>query len=1410
MSNIEFSPDFLFEISWEVCNKIGGIHTAISSRARIPAGMMGDNYILIGPDVWKETKSNPEFIEEPFLFRSWKRYAEKQGIKVKTGRWNIPGKPCVILVDFTPFFQHKDKILAEFWETYKLDSLTGGWNYIEPALFGYAAGQVIESFYEYNITARHVLVTHFHEWQTGIGVLYLKKNLPQAATVFTGYSTVVGRTLASAARYDDLPHVNVFEEINRYGIKALHSLESLAAVNADIFSTLSPLLNAECEKVLGRKADIIVSNGLDFSNLPNEENYNKLRQKARTKILNVAEAITNTKLPEDSFMILHSGLYDFNNKGTDVFIKALPKIAENTQKPIIALICLPGNQTGPRMPVIERIHNCDYKQPVSGEFLTHNLKDENNDAVIAALRNAGIENNPEVNVKVVFVPTYLNGEDGVFNITYHDLLPGFDLTVLPSYYDPWSHTPMESIGLSVPTVTSNLTGFANFILSVKKEVPESIMIINRKELSYQEVIEQTASSVITYISRSIKEQTDLRNEAYELSKIFTWENFISEYFNSYSEAQKKALERYDLYKNKQITEQLIVAETGMNQNPVWKKVFIKSFIPERIYPLQIIAKNIWWSWNYDAQELFEQIDPVLWNEVSRNPLQMIESLTSGKFAELEKNKSFLEKLDGVYGHFKAYMEEKPADPENIVAYFSMEFGLHDTIKIYSGGLGVLAGDYLKEASDSNKPMVGIGLLYRYGYFTQSLSVNGDQVSNYIPQKFSNLPLQPVRDEKNDWVMVHFGFPGRVVHAKVWKLMVGRVPLYLLDTDIDENSDQDRSITHQLYGGDWENRLKQEIVLGIGGVKLLRQLGIHPSLFHCNEGHAALLILERVKKLIERDPFTFDEATELVKATTLFTTHTPVPAGHDAFTEDMLRTYLSHYSEKMNIEWKTLVGMGRVNENDSYEKFSMSILAAKLSQDINGVSRIHGRVSREMFNNIWNGYYPEELHISYVTNGVHFPTWVSRTALELYQEYLDKDILSKQHEHELWKKIYEVPDIELWNLRQQLRQNLFIYLRRKMLATIQNRQESPKLTLERVDKLNEKTLTIGFARRFATYKRAHLLFSNIEKLSELVNNPERPIQFIFAGKAHPHDKAGQDLIKRIVEVSRMPQFLGKIVFIEDYDMDLAKMLIQGVDVWLNNPTRPLEASGTSGEKAIMNGVVNCSVLDGWWAEGYIQDAGWALKEERTYQNQALQDELDAETLYHLFENEITPAFYNRNAQGIPEKWVMHMKNTIAGISPRFTMRRQLDDYYRQFYIPAFERRKAITENNYEMVKKLAIWKQKVLRTWNSIEVVSIEIPDSTVKPLLLNETFKASVLLDLQDLETEEIGVEVVFGQKEFDVVKKIHFIEELKETGKHNGCVEYTCEIPFVRSGVYDYSFRVFPRHKMLKYRQDFPLVKWI
>ncbi|NQV01202.1 MAG: alpha-glucan family phosphorylase, partial [Bacteroidia bacterium] len=797
-------------------------------------------------------------------------------------------------------------------------------------------------------------------------------------------------------------------------------------------------------------------------------------------------------------------------------------------------------------------------------------------------------------------------------------------------------------------------------------------------------------------------------------------------------------------------------------------------------------------------------------ELKFNPVALLESLTYEELKELGTNEKFIGRLRKVLATFDAYMAKVEEKPKEMIAYFSMEYGLHDTIKIFSGGLGMLAGDYLKEASDSNVNMVGIGLLYRYGYFRQSLSLSGDQIATSFPQKFTHLPLNPIRDENGNWIRVSFALPGRTMYAKIWRVDVGRIPLYLLDTDIEENQESDRSITHQLYGGDQENRLRQEILLGIGGIRTLDVLGMKPDLFHSNEGHSAFIGLERMRKFIQNERLTFSQAKEVVRATTLFTTHTPVPAGHDTFPEDLLRRYLSHFSDHLNIKWELFMNLGRMIENDEQEKFSMSVLAANFSQEINGVSKIHGRVSREMFSKLYAGYYPDELHIGYVTNGVHYPTWTAKSWQQLYLKVFGDDFLRDESNPEFWKKIHTVDDEIIWETKLKQKNQLSEYLLKRVYDDMTRRNENPKVMFKIREALPNNAMTFGFARRFATYKRAHLLFSNLDRLDRIVNNEERPVQFIFAGKAHPHDKAGQGLIKRIFEVMHMPRFLGKILFVENYDIELAKYLIRGVDVWLNTPTRPLEASGTSGEKAVMNGVINFSVLDGWWAEGYRKNAGWALREKETYDNAQFQDELDAETIYSILEEEIVPLYYKRDSKEVPVEWVSYIKNTISEIAPHFTMKRQLDDYFEKYYNKMLKRSKVIIGKNYDMARHIASWKRKVMRGWNSIEVLSIKTPDSTQKPLELGQSFRAEIILDMNELSGTDIGIEVLFGKKVNDVVKEPIFIREMQLEKAERNIVSFTCDISINQAGVYDYVFRLYPKNPLLPHRQDFNLVKWI
>ena len=1414
MSENKILPDYLFEVSWEVCNKVGGIYTVISTKAKSIVDEIKDNYILIGPDVWKETHQNTEFIEDKFLFKTWRMQAQMEGHKFKIGRWNISGSPIVILVDFTHYFSQKDKIFYEFWEAYNLDSLHGQWDYIEPSLFGYSAAKLIQSFYEFSVTSKDKIVAHFHEWMTGSGILYLKKEVPQIGTLFTTHATTIGRSIAGNGLplYKNLKSYNPNEMAEKFNIQSKQSLEMLSANNCDAFTVVSSITDNECLQFHNKSADVITPNGFEPSFVPPDNEFEEKRKIARNKLFNVTEALLHQKIDRSSLLIINSGRFEFRNKGIDLFIDSMAEINENRdfKRNIIAYITVPANHAGPRTELIERIHNCDFETPITHEYLTHNLHDIEQDPILRRIREKKLNNGPSDKVKIIFVPCYFNGTDGVFNLPYYDLLIGFDLSVFPSYYEPWGYTPLESIAFHIPTVTTTFAGFGLWIKQQGNDKGDGVRVIERDDFNQEEVFHRTAEFILNFEAKPESEIASARKSAYEISETLLWKNLISYYHEAYKIALDKAALRLDKYKNKQLPESLKSLKKGNDNKPIWKKVFIKSFIPDNLYNLQKIAKNLWWSWNYDAHELFESIDPELWEKTRHNPIVLLESTTLERYRELSKNKSFLEKLNGVYSSFETYMNATPDREKDLVAYFSMEFGLDDTLKIYSGGLGILAGDYLKQASDSAKNLVGVGLLYRYGYFSQSLTVSGEQISNYIPQRFTTMPVMPVRNEKDEWVVIGIPFPGRTLYAKIWQVDVGRVKLYLMDTDIEENSEADRTITHQLYGGNLEHRLKQEVLLGIGGINLLGTLGIKPEVYHCNEGHAAFIGLERLRRFVEFRKMNYYEAMEIIRGSSLFTTHTPVPAGHDAFNEDMIRAYLSHYTDKLNISWETLMGLGRTNEDDLKSKFSMSVLACKFSQEVNGVSRIHGRVSREMFNELWSDYFPEELHIGYVTNGVHFPTWVAKPWWKLYNEFLPNGFVHDQSNKESWAAINDVPDKRIWEVRQGLRKDLFSYIKKRLMDNLENRQENPTLVLETIEKLDENALTIGFARRFATYKRAHLIFSNLTRLSQLVNNKKQPVQFIFAGKAHPADKAGQDLIKKVVEISRKPEFIGKIMFLENYDMELAKKLVQGVDIWLNTPTRPLEASGTSGEKAVMNGVVNCSVLDGWWAEGYVKGAGWALKEERTYKNQEFQDELDAETLYFLFENEIVPTFYSNDKSGIPTKWISHVKKTISDIVPRFTMKRQLDDYYNQYYYKLLERRHKLCDNNFEQAKNIAAWKQKMIRAWESIEVVSVNLPDSTVKPLLLGEQFVAEIVLNLHEIPSSDIGIEIVFGQKDFDEVKEIHFIEEMKPIKEKKGEVTFTCKVEATHSGVYDYSFRIFPKNENLPHRMDFPLLRWL
>jgi len=1403
--------EFLFETSWEVCNKVGGIHTVISTKALNIVTELGDNYILIGPDVWREDVTNPEFLPDESLFIEWKSRALTEGLRVKTGRWNIAGKPIVFLIDFTPYFGQQNEIFASFWETYKLDSITGQWDYIAPALFGYASGKLIESFtsfyHEYS-----EIVAQFHEWMTGTGVLYIEKYAPWIATSFTTHATVLGRCIAGNNRplYGKMNDYNPVQIAREFNVLAKQSLEKITAAEADIFTTVSEITSRECELFLGKKVDIVTPNGFEDSFVPGKDTFDEKRQAAREKLLAVSEAVLGHPVAKDCIFVASSGRYEFRNKGIDIYIDAIGELSKRNdlQKECVAFILIPAYHKGPRQDIQDILYN-NGPAHNGDRYLTHNLHYPSTDPILQRIEADNLDNQPSSKVRIIFVPCYLNGNDGIFNMSYYDLLIGFDITVFPSYYEPWGYTPLESLMFSIPTVTTSLSGFGLWVKDYFSDPGNGAAIIERNDDNERSVVAEITDFINKIIHLSGPEVKEAREKAHEISRIAMWDSLVEHYFTAYDEALVKSNER-----RREPREFIQIIETvGLeihkpHQIPVWKDIYVQSDVPERMVALKELASNLWWSWNPDAESLFRRMDPSLWERVNLNPKLLLEKIDYKRLLVLEDDEEFIHDLDNVYSKFRAYMD-RPDDPSNpSVAYFSMEFGIHPCLKIYSGGLGILAGDYLKEASDSNLKITGIGLMYRYGYFRQKLGPKGEQLAIYEAEEFSHLPIAPVKDSEGNHLNVMLAWPGRNVKIRVWEAMVGKVRLLLLDTDFEDNNPEDRTVTHYLYGGDHENRLRQELILGIGGIRALVAMGLKPDIYHSNEGHSAFISFERLRNLIDEHHLTFNQALEVVRSSTLFTTHTPVPAGHDAFEEDLLRKYISHYHSRLSITWDELMALGRCS-GESDRKFNMSYLATRMSQEVNGVSKLHGFVSRGMFNKLWPGYLREELFIGHVTNGVHYPTWIAEEWGKVYEEITGSRNFD-QTNRTLWEKLYNVDDKVIYLVKKGLKARLFSTIRRMLQSEMIEKHVSPRTLLNISTHLDEQVLTIGFARRFATYKRANLLFRDLDRLERLVNNPEKPVQFIYAGKAHPNDGGGQDLIKRIFEVSQMPQFTGKIIFLENYDLEMAKNLVRGVDIWLNTPTRPLEASGTSGEKAVMNGTLHFSVLDGWWVEGYRAFAGWALPKKRIFENQDLQDDVDAETIYNMLENEIIPAYYSFDDNGIPVEWISLIKNTMVKIAPEFTMKRMIDDYYEKYYLKLWERNKKMIADDFARAKELASWKIEMTKEWDNIDVIrySFERPSENV--YLSGQDYKAEIVLNINNIPKEHVGVEFILahlsstGEYEFVAGREFQIV-----SCKGGRCLLRTHLVP-EKAGTFAYGIRIYPKHKDLPHRQDFYLLRWI
>lgn len=850
------------------------------------------------------------------------------------------------------------------------------------------------------------------------------------------------------------------------------------------------------------------------------------------------------------------------------------------------------------------------------------------------------------------------------------------------------------------------------------------------------------------------------------------------------------------------------------------KVSVDYEIPERINKIKELAYNLWWCWDYEAKELFKMIDPELYKQVGRNPVKLLKEVQFDTLTEISKDSDFLKKYDVIIEKYSNYIQRKdtwfannyPGHVKHCIAYFSAEFGFHESLPIYSGGLGILAGDHCKSASDIGLPLVGVGLLYKQGYFIQKLNADGWQEERYETHEFAELPIEPVVNEKGYDLMISVDLPGRKVYAKIWKANIGRVKVFLLDSDISQNSPEDRKITSQLYGGDKEMRITQEILLGIGGVKAFRELGLRPRVWHMNEGHSVFSVMERIREHIQNKGLNFNQSLERIRGNTIFTTHTPVPAGNDAFNFDLMEKYFGEMIKIFGISQEDFFNIGK-HVQDGYPLFSLTVFALRCSGVSNGVSELHGKVSRDIWEFVWPNIPTDEGPITHITNGIHTLTWLAPEIRDFYDKYFERNWDENMDDAKIWEKVDNIPDDELWKTHIKLKEYMVKHIRMRLKKMKKRFGVSTNYMRNIENVLDPNVLTIGFARRFATYKRADLLFRDIERIRKIVTNSEKPVQFIFAGKAHPADIPGKQKIKRISDIAKSEGFWDKVIVVEDYDMELARYLVRGVDVWLNNPRRPLEASGTSGMKVPINGGINFSILDGWWCESYNGENGWRIGDEEEYETTEHQDNADSQSMYEILEEEIIPLYYEQDPdKNIPLGWIEKMKKSMKTVSPVFNTTRMVKEYANMLYVNGVERAVELGKDNYQMAKELADWKTTIKNQWDSIDIEPASNTDMhDMMNLTIGESIKVKAKVKLGDIKPDDVLVEVYYGKltEHNELYDKDWVKMELSETLNNNEYI-YEGELDFKNRGDYGYTVRVIPYHKNLPHKHDVGLIKWL
>lgn len=1338
----------LFEISWEVCSKVGGIHTVISTKAQTLTERFGDDYIAIGPWPLSDVERAVPFREEAG-FEQFVETCRAMGIPVRVGRWEIPGEPRTVLVAFSRLYDEKDKVLSELWEDYGVDSISGAWDYVEPVLFGYAAGKVIEKWWEeYLAPYRRRALAQSHEWMTGSALLYLKKRLPSIGTIFTTHATMLGRALSSLGHSpeDGLGGETAEELARTHGVVAKHSIEGICARESDVFTTVSEITAKEAELLHRRAPEPLLPNGIDLE-VVDALAGPVLREEARTRI----RSLTNKFLGEnvdDALLLAISGRYEFHNKGIDLLLDALVQVEENEGRRVVLFILVPAGNSGVRSDLLERLEKKLEESDGPIGISTHNLFDEEGDPVHEYARKLGFANEPGSRVKLVQIPIYLSEGDGFLDLPYEAVVRAMDLTAFPSYYEPWGYTPQESLAVGVPTITSDYAGFGRWARAQELGPEQGITVVDRVHIDYQEIVDHLAQVLETFMSG--EPGADLHSICRATAARTSWSDLIANYEQAFDAALEQVHQRSQrgVPQSRKPKLPVAVRPAPDGGRPRLTPFAVSATLPEPLRGLKRLAHNYWWCWDIEGAGLFEELSPTAWEGSRHNPVQCLQQAVPEDLEAKADDDAFVARVQRVVERFDRYMSSAsgewllPAPPDrrvakitsqNPIAYFSAEFGIHESLRVYSGGLGVLAGDHIKSASDLDLPLVAVGLFYRLGYMTQQVSADGEQISIDVENDPRALAMRQVYQEDGQPLELCLQLPGGQLYLRAWRVDVGRVPLYLLDADTPSNRDEDRALTQHLYGGEEEMRLRQEIVLGRGGARLLRRLGLAPAVYHINEGHAAFLTLERVSRLV-KEGLTFEQARDFVRATTLFTTHTPVPAGHDRFGEDLMRRYFSDAPDWVGVPWERFYALGQSDDDDG--AFNMTYLALGFSSRCNAVSRLHGIASRKLLSKFWPRLLEAEVPVQSITNGIHLATW-THPAIGRALVVSDERVRGE----DFAERAAGLPLDDLWAIKRQTREHLIEKVAATLRDRFQQRGDSPLLLDRMLEGLDADALLIGFARRFAPYKRAHLLFKDPGRLRALLDDPDRPVRIFISGKAHPRDGRGKEILRDIVRLTRTDDFAGKVFFVENYDIDIARALVQGVDVWLNNPTRMEEASGTSGMKAAANGALNLSVGDGWWPEAYDGKNGWRIADARVYEDQELQDQLDSSALYNLLEEEVVPLFFERGPGGVPTEWLTRARYCLETVPPEFNTDRMVREYMEEAYRELGTNYWHLSGARRSQLKDDTKERQRIRKGFSGVRFVSVEMDD--LSSLRMGDRIEIRGELDLGSLEADDLVVELI-------------------------------------------------------------------